>query len=260
MKSALLYKMFNSDEHALLAHYTNFESAIKIVSSGKMRYNAFSAMNDISESALPFFFSSIKSISSIEDIIDDVKSEIGQYYMISFCQDGMYRCFAIPSMWGHYGDKGRGACLVFDKKKIESIALNNNGIPLPILYTNELSPITFDSLNSPTIKSEVNKNIGEWFCHKTKDWTSEQEFRVIRKFERDSINSLHLNVGKALKCIIICKDESLEPGASARGGLKYNIMKAIAPKRVPVLVFENQLLSRKWGLFDGRGESMIWAE
>lgn len=256
-----IVETLNNEQIELLAHYTSFESAIKIITSGKLMYHGFKEMNDIGESYIPFVYSHFNTIDVNDEMIDQAKKELERYQLISFCQDDNKhnRCFAIPSMWGHYGIKGFGACLVYFKSKVKSIAKSDSAIPLPVKYRKVLNPNSLvDSCSIPIHTSEIRSKIKEWFFIKTRDWKSEQEYRVVKKIGEDISEKQYLEVGSALVCIIICKDESIEYGGTARGGLKYRIMKAIAPDGVPVLVFENQIISREWGLFDGDGNIVLW--
>ena len=44
--------------------------------------------------------------------------EIRLYQQVSLTRDFCRMGFDIPAMWGHYGDKGKGVCVIFDKKKL----------------------------------------------------------------------------------------------------------------------------------------------
>lgn len=89
-----------------LYHYTTFESAEKILTSNSLKFSKLSNMNDINESYRP--------------VIDSLGIEISLEWIgqISLTQDGYRKGYAIPSLWGHYAQKGNGACLVFNKEKL----------------------------------------------------------------------------------------------------------------------------------------------
>ena len=97
-----------------LYHYTSFESAIKILVSNKLLFGKLSNLNDINESFRPLFYS-----SSINH--ENALKELSKYKQISLARDGKLKGFAIPSMWGHYAEKGYGVCLVFDKRSCLNI-------------------------------------------------------------------------------------------------------------------------------------------
>jgi|GEM_PF-2187996 len=90
-----------------------------------------------------------------------------------------------PVMWGHYGDKGKGACLVFDLP----IEKGGNphlpdlhriyGIQLPlgkVRYPKEQHII--DKV-PPISSSAMNELVTKLACTKAKDWEYEQEYRVF---------------------------------------------------------------------------------
>lgn len=90
-----------------------------------------------------------------------------------------------PVMWGHYGDKGKGVCLVFDIP-IEKW-LNPQfpdlyriyGIQLPfgkVQYTKKQHII--DKL-PPSRSSAMYDLVTKLACMKAKDWEYEHEYRVI---------------------------------------------------------------------------------
>ena len=46
---------------------------------------------------------------------------MAKYRQISLIKDNVrQQGFNIPAMWAHYAERGRGVCLVFDKKKLLS--------------------------------------------------------------------------------------------------------------------------------------------
>ena len=91
-----------------LFHYTKFESALKIIASGSLKFGDFKNMNDIAEAYREVF-------GMAEDAI--INKVLAEYQLICLTQDRpSRRGFSIDSLWGHYAEKGNGVCLVFDKK------------------------------------------------------------------------------------------------------------------------------------------------
>ena len=90
-----------------------------------------------------------------------------------------------PVMWGHYGDKGKGVCLVFD------IPIEKGGNPLASdLYCIYGSQLLLGKVQYPTEQyvidkippmgsSAMNELVAKLACIKAKDWEYEQEYRVI---------------------------------------------------------------------------------
>ena len=90
-----------------------------------------------------------------------------------------------PAMWGHYGDKGKGACLVFDipvekwRNPKFSYLFQIYGIQLPlgkVQYSNE--QYTIDKV-PPMTSVAMNDLVTNLACIKAIDWKYEQEYRVF---------------------------------------------------------------------------------
>ena len=111
-----------------LFHYTKFDSALKIIISNKLRFGRFEDMNDIAEVNRDIF-------ANIP--LDVVYKELGKYQSISLTIDRQSpRGFEINPLWGHYADKGKGICLVFDKAKLLDCLTRQ--IPNEICWYNEI--------------------------------------------------------------------------------------------------------------------------
>ena len=99
-----------------LYHYTSFDSCIKILLSNTLLLGKLCDLNDINELYRPLFSKTLEGTD-----FDYVRKELGKYQQLSLTQDdkSIDRLgFDIPAMWGHYADKGRGVCLVFNKAKL----------------------------------------------------------------------------------------------------------------------------------------------
>ncbi len=154
-----------------LYHFTNRCSALKILSSGKLKFSELKRMNDINESYRQIFTKNgIKST--------DVEKELAKYKQISLTHDGQLMGFAIPSMWGHYAEKGYGVCLVFDKEKllktIPADCCSSGDIRYSADYGNAI-------VAQDDVESYFNLYKDDLFFTKTIDWEYEQEFRIITK-------------------------------------------------------------------------------
>jgi hypothetical protein len=99
-----------------LYHYTSFETALKIIAAGKLRYGRLRDMNDVNEAYRYVYYNHDLNISS-----QNVLQELALYRQLSFSVDGGNLGYNISPMWGHYAHKGRGVCLVFDKNKIKKL-------------------------------------------------------------------------------------------------------------------------------------------
>ena len=195
---------FNKKEH--LYHYTSFEAAVKIVVSKELLFSKMDAVNDINEQSGP-------EIIGVEDEFGLIKKALKGYTQISLTMDYQHGRdgYNIPAMWGHYAQKGKGICLVFQKGKfIKAVKRRNT-----TLYSKEVD--YYDTLNPQdflyeqrygTLASFINDKKDTFLFHKSKDWEYEQEFRVVSIKK----NPKPLNVRESLVGIILyarTKDEFL---------------------------------------------------
>lgn len=183
-----------------LYHYTNLDSAIKIILSNSLRFGNFSNMNDIAEVR--------------RELYDNIDSEtldsiVAKYQAISLTIDSEdIRGFAIDALWGYYADKGNGVCLVFDRDKLleeykKSCRSDDDGIPddLSIKYEVNFSNLNFGEGDSPEdLETYVRGNIDELFYKKDICWQHEKELRLLVKSEGET----YLNYADALIGAIIC--------------------------------------------------------
>ena len=205
-----------------LYHFTNFESALKIIESKTLLFNLLKRMNDINELYRPLVFQSGLLSDESEKMMTFV---IYSHQQISLTRDHRgKKGFDIPAMWGHYADKGRGVCLIFDKNKLlktlprghkkgyvkyipadnfdSTVIINENSI-----YNNQFSAVEYK----------------EYFFKKTNDWNYEQEFRVLVK--SDSSKRIPLDYKDSLIGAIIHNADDIKEGDTVRNSVNYRILK-----------------------------------
>lgn len=167
---------FNSIEK--LYHYTRFESCMKIIRSNTLLFGRLKDMNDINELYRPLYSTNLscENTEKAQILIDKLQQ-------ISLTRDTKKMMgFDIPSMWGHYADKGNGVCLVFDKQKllnllsINALILYNDKITYSSSFHSSIS-IKFDRLGN--VKPFSKRELKQYFFSKTKDWENEQEYRIL---------------------------------------------------------------------------------
>ena len=104
-----------------LYHFTKFDTALKIIKSGKLKFNVLSKMNDALEMD-KHIYNLIIDIDK-DRLIDtnDIKKEIYNYEQISLTEDkrrfGSYG-FELHQLWGHYAENTAGVCFVFDRERL----------------------------------------------------------------------------------------------------------------------------------------------
>lgn len=174
---------------------------------GRLKFSRLNSLNDIYEacrlecidvSAQP----AQKTENSFHQLeIGTISKAIQKFRQISLCMDKDDRPgFAISPMWGHYAEKGKGVCLVFDKEKFTS-GLNEDYYGI-IEYRKEVD-------NSIRIPGDELRNCVEYINnHKkqlffTKDigWNYEQEFRIVQ-FKKNN-GDTYKNINNSLLSVII---------------------------------------------------------
>ena len=194
-------------------HYTTFDAAIKIIASGRLRFNPFKNMNDIAEVKRDYYVNC--DLSIVEDLLSEYKS-ISLTTDTGFCDRG----FAIDALWGYYAEKGNGACLIFDKTKLIEKYRSGyacKGIPksLNISYLdNFTNSLNFEGSSPDMIKEEIQHNIQDIFYTKDCCWSHEKEVRLL------TIDANYLPIETSLLGVILC----LPKASNCESTEEYNIM------------------------------------
>ncbi len=157
-----------------LYHYTSFGTALNILETNELWFNHLKNLNDINELYRPLFYEKLSP-----KIEKQAKQEIEKYQQISLTKDFCRMGFDIPAMWGHYGDKGKGVCFIFNKEKL----LNNLSSYIyhgEVEYVGPEYPFSvFFEVRDDKIVPFTNEDIDEFFFKKTSDWSYEQEYRLL---------------------------------------------------------------------------------
>ncbi len=187
--------MIYSGNH--LFHYTNFESALKIIVTSSLKFGKFDNMNDIAE---------IKRevISMLDE--NTINKILSQYQSISLTlDDPSMRGYSIDPLWGHYAQKGNGVCLVFDKELLFSDLRKQFGNRVkiaPINYQYGYSSIVFPNGNTEKeVKNYFSNNEEGIFFTKSSDWKYENELRILIKNKNETS---FIFEDKALITAILC--------------------------------------------------------
>lgn len=196
--SDALKNLFSSQD--ILCHYTSAETLPLILKNG-LKFGRLCEMNDVFESTKRYFYD-LEKLSSMNIPDDDVDQELRRYRQISFSRDNSpKRAFMLWQMWGHYADKGKGVCLVFQRSAlIESIPSQYNYSEIE--YTDdENNTIVLTEPPLPFFKHNMKKI----FFEKYHEWGYEQEFRVVGAFDDDGDHFLPID--GSLKCIIALAEQ-----------------------------------------------------
>ncbi len=137
----------NFDYDKYLYHYTNIETAIKIIYTNNLLFSSISKTNDTSESKLKIVFEQ-KNVTD-KDKYKETVDEISEYFnkntqivqLLCFSMDAKLckrdrekyissmgtkdryydvsgRGFALPRMWAQYANNNEGVCFIFNRKKL----------------------------------------------------------------------------------------------------------------------------------------------
>lgn len=229
-----------------LYHYTSLSSAVKIIEGMSLKFGSLQRMNDINERYKHKYVSNKEKDFYVT--IKDLEKELSNIKQISLSQDTKKRCgFDIPAMWGHYAEKGEGVCFVFDKQKILEEAKKNKCKSSRVLYQETCNDIFYE--DEYTVKEFFIKYLKSLFFTKTKDWSYEQEYRILNM--KNTNDELFLDVKDALLAIIICNvSDSLFVTTS-----KYKMLNSIT--NIPILEYSNTNL---WGMKLVGADGHDWLE
>lgn len=162
----------------IVYHFTSLENCKKILKSGCLRFGHLYSSNDIIETHPGIFFEHIEGDSADYDS-GAVLDVLHKYHICCLAQSPQsgVPVFANHAMWGHYGDNGKGACLVFDKAILCMQARQMGALVGEICYENNYSgQITVDPRN---IEGSIEDQKGRIFFRKRKEWELENELRLL---------------------------------------------------------------------------------
>ncbi|MFO9416554.1 DUF2971 domain-containing protein [Legionella pneumophila serogroup 1] len=222
-----------------IAHYTNLDTALNyILPSNKLRFGTAGKVNDPYENKIDWLEDDPSTTLTLDcpDKLNKIRTLISNHIKL-LCvthfrdlekhETGIENLYyAIPLMWAHYGNKHKGACLIFDKeelgKEIEKIPVEGKIIRKKVEYCSFLSTvgdgggIAVDRAlltnmigDTKLLYNEVNKNayLETKFFRKTKCWEIENEYRWLL-FSK-TYNDVFVNYKNSLKAIILGDDFDL---------------------------------------------------
>ena len=188
-----------------LYHYTRLDSAIRIILTNHLKFGRLGDMNDVNEAYKRISYEYWSDVQT-----KDVQYELKQYRQISLTMDSStYQGFDISAMWGHYAEKGKGVCLVFE----------NIG------------------------KSLERKRKGFFFT-KSSDWKYEQEYRIITKIDSGS-DDLFLDFKDSLIAVVLQYADSY----NNYDPINDTIFSSFNFKLLDTIVKRNMLILEKGDLF-----------
>lgn len=225
---------FNSESN--LYHFTKLESLIKILISEKFLLSNIRRVNDAGEFSDDYPCRNIEDYRNRNNLdideylplnkesraaqdkdleeLKELDDEIGRIYIGCFSYLNSNKIWDKPSLWGNYADKSEGACIVFDKTKLDDlfdkqfseINFIKHKVKISYLEGSEYRENIQTALNRAIETKDYQKLVYDKYSIKHICWNSEEEYRYIiylkeseRKFKEISIK----NIIPAIKFIII---------------------------------------------------------
>ena len=220
-----------------LYHYTNMSSLTKILKMKSLLFGKLPRMNDINERQKEVYIDSMNGAVFPPQVFSDISRDLKHLGQISLTKDNRGQLgFDIPAMWGHYARNGNGACIVLDRNKIIERCNYGGYIYGEVKYKDSVTPIDYELNNGELIQNYLKRRAKDLFFTKTKDWSYEQEFRILR-IDGDSKS---INIDGCVIAIIMYHNTE----KSIFNTQRYKKFRQIAGD-IPVLVYSNTAL---WGL------------
>lgn len=233
-----------------LYHYTKLDSAIRIILSHQLKFGRLGDMNDVNEAYKRISYAHRSNVRT-----EDVQNELKRYRQISLTMDdSSYQGFDISAMWGHYAEKGKGVCLVFDKRKLLK-CLSSDMHSCKVNYKRKFKG--YIHINSENIGKSLERKRKGFFFTKSSDWKYEQEYRIITKVDSDT-NDLFLDFKDSLIAIVLQYadgyDNYIPINDTVFSSLNFKMLDKIAKRNMLILekgdLFgETNLRNRDGGCF-----------
>ena len=233
-----------------LYHYTKLDSAIRIILSHQLKFGRLGDMNDVNEAYKRISYAHRSNVRT-----EDVQNELKRYRQISLTMDdSSYQGFDISAMWGHYAEKGKGVCLVFDKRKLLK-CLTSDMHSCKVNYKRKFKG--YIHINSENIGKSLERKRKGFFFTKSSDWKYEQEYRIITKVDSDT-NDLFLDFKDSLIAIVLQYadgyDNYIPINDTVFSSLNFKMLDKIAKRNMLILekgdLFgETNLRNRDGGCF-----------
>lgn len=220
-----------------LYHYTRLDSAIRIILTNHLKFGRLGDMNDVNEAYKRISYEYWSDVQT-----KDVQYELKQYRQISLTMDSStYQGFDISAMWGHYAEKGKGVCLVFDKQKLLK-CLSSDMHSCKVNYKRKFKG--YVHINSENIGKSLERKRKGFFFTKSSDWKYEQEYRIITKIDSGS-DDLFLDFKDSLIAVVLQYADSY----NNYDPINDTIFSSFNFKLLDTIVKRNMLILEKGDLF-----------
>ena len=242
------FKQFMKSSNSMY-HYTSFDTALKILDGGTLKFNYISNQTDpnetmknnlsthfatgdnirtVSEDTFKFgeivnnyvkhhqcicFSTNTQVVNSVNVTkLESIISRVNANYNIPGIVQSHYKAkpgYEKHRMWERYASNFAGVCLILDRSKLKT---SKNETLLSCNYINYLSNL-YSVLYDKNEESKLLDQIDETYFHKHLDFRDENEFRFLINCE----NTEYLDISNALVGIIY--------GPKSEAALYKNIIK-----------------------------------
>ena len=219
-----------------LYHFTGLCKAWQIIESGNIRYGKLQNVNDINEAYRAVCADC--SAGAEWESIRLAEDEIRRYGQISLSQDTIVNrkkmkhqmAFTIDAMWGHYGERGHGACLVFDKSSLME-TIGSTATADKVRYSEKFNnDVLIKSRTEEEIQTELYKKRKQYFFTKATSWKYEQEFRILKRMADESSDE-YLPIENSLFAVIMYLSDASNSDSSE------TFRKFLSEKGIPLLLY-----------------------
>lgn len=197
-----------------LYHYTTLDSFCKIWVSQEIRFSDSLKTNDLFEQrkGMPAF-NKLYTTKRFHTILDAAKSfdklysdELSRYKQISFVMDYYDEAHNLicegwqsSMMWGQYSHNQIGVCIEIDSEKLPE---DKERIEHEVEYREDMPSLPTDmsvTISKKFVKEYIQRNADTIFFVKHNHWEHENEYRMIKRGERE----MSLSVSNAITNIYV---------------------------------------------------------
>ena len=214
-----------------LYHYTKFDTFIDdILPKMQLKFFPFASSNDQFEFSRLFRIDvSEFSIRYGKEIAEVYFRQMNKYKFICFSKDkGKNPGFKLPTMWAHYGEKHNGVCLEIESDKLDFSTFKKSSIIKgPVrYYVPDSEKVVLgdqkeDENDKEFIERSINEHIKKWesinLFTKVKDWSIENEYRIV--YKNDDNDEHYLEINNALTNVYLGTRASQNWSDSVRLGI-----------------------------------------
>lgn len=123
----------------------------------------------------------------------------------------------------------------------------------------DMTPDTFTKVKTvDEAKTWIGNNIKSLFFYKRKEWEHEQEYRIMKRFEKEDSEQF-LEFQDSLKYIILCNSKNIDRNDTILNSKEYKVLRELLPVRVKILVYSSFCGESSLSCFDDdRDGKQLW--